>query len=301
MIRSLITLRWYVLLLTVPVTLLWIRSQSLGVVTEPLLVITHAMVVLLWAAASTRTLLAQGLAPRLGLTRGAGLVDVELLDVAFPILAVLTPLLGVALLFANFWIGLGALLTVGLIFWQTGLPTRGRFVLIELILPVVALAGPALLFRAHSWGAPPATRVFENQKNLPAEAEGIVGAPLPAEIISPTVLAASLLAAAMVATLLLLCLIRDAGADRWAGIATTATLRGRGAASVLAWAWIVGVATMALLGAGWGWWHWSAAALTMWTGFALAGLLASRLLDYLVGAGFAGYGAAILVMAATTA
>ena len=65
-----------------------------------LLVVLQSCLVLLWVASSSRSELIAGYEPRLSALRGREFVDRELLDIATPVLLLLTALLTIALLIA---------------------------------------------------------------------------------------------------------------------------------------------------------------------------------------------------------
>ncbi|TVQ31035.1 MAG: hypothetical protein EA376_10640 [Phycisphaeraceae bacterium] len=303
MFRLIESTRAYILLFSIPFTLLWSRGlEPLGVVTGPLLVVLHACVAVFWMICMARADQARGLAPRLGLRRDRLAVDHDGLGLWFLILGAFVVVLTVVMLFAEFWIGVGALLATLLSLWLSRQGGRYRMGLIEAIIPAVLLVGPAMLFRAHNWPTPRALRIFSRDPtDVPAElARTLAAEPVTPEFVTAPVLAATWLGGAALLTVILLMLVRDRIADLDAGIETTATKLGRGGASALVWAWLLGVAALAAMGAGWGWWHWSVAMLAAWTAAAGLSLHTARIDGYAVGATLSGYGAMAVALGITT-
>ncbi len=298
MLRAIETIRLYTLVFTVPATVLWART--LGPATGSLLVATHAMLVLFYSAWSVKHDVERGLAPRLGLVRRRRVVSHEILEVFVPIGAALTALLSVALFVSNFWIGLGAISALAAAVWHGRLPSRDKYVRIELIAPVGLLAGPGLLFHLHAWEPPKALQVFSENPGGPAEAAtSLTGRVVRPEVISNEALAATLFAAAAMLIVILICLLRDRSADIFDGIETTATRFGRLGAGALVWAWTLGVMLLATIGVGAGWWHWSAALLAAWGGAAAMTALAVRRDDVAVWVWFVAGGAMSLIATTT--
>ncbi len=298
MLRTLETTRLYVLVLTVPPTLLWARGlEPLGVATGPLLVLTHACVTLLWMASLVRGDVDRGRGVHLGLSPSGSMLNADTLGLWFPVIGFLGLLLSLGLLIANFWIGLGAILAGLLALRQGSLGKRDRLALVELITPVILLAGPGLLFAAHDWPPPRLLRIFgsERETPLPAEAgEALAGEVVRPELMTGAALEATLFIAAAMATFFLLTLLRDRWRDAMAGSTTTATKRSAVAGAALAWLWLVGVATLGVIGAGLGWWHWSAAAALAWAAIGSCALVTIGVFDHAANVWFAGSAAAAL-------
>jgi len=292
MLRILETTRLYLLILTVPATLLWARGlEPLGVVTGPLLVLTHASVTALWMASLVRGDMERGRGPHLGLSTSQSMLDGEVMSLWFPVVGLLALILSLTLLVANFWIGLGAILAGLLALRQGSLGRRDRLALVELITPVILLAGPGLLFAAHDWPAPRLLRIFGSERDtpLPAEAgEMLAGQVVRPELMTGGALQATLLIAAAMATFFLLTLLRDRCRDAMASAVTTATRRSAVGVAALAWLWLVGVATLGVIGAGLGWWHWSAAAALAWAAIGACALVTIGVFDHAANVWFVG-------------
>ena len=149
MLARLEIVRPYALALTVPVTLLW--TAALGPFLGSLVVAAHAAAVLFLGAWWVRQDLARGLHPRLGLARDRFTIDREALDLAAPLLGLLTALFVLILLIAAPALGLYAVLLLAAGLWNASLGPARRYVMIEVITPVALLIGPAALLRAPAW------------------------------------------------------------------------------------------------------------------------------------------------------
>ncbi len=280
MIRALETLRWYLLVFTLPLALVW--SRSLPPTEGAIVVVLQSCLVLLWVANSSRSELIAGFEPRLSALRGREFIDRELLDIATPVLLLLTALLTLVLLIAHPWMGLFALAVALVALRQSRLDPRRKFRSVELLIPLLLIIGPAMLLRMPAW--------FVGDAEA---AESLV-------VISTPVLAASWLNGALLATLIMLALIRDRASDASQGVETSATRLGRAASCVVAWAWMGGIIALAAMGAGWGWWHWLIPMLAGWTALAASASIASRCDDYAVGFAITGYGVTALALGLTT-
>ncbi len=267
-----------ILLLTLPCAALWARGlEPTSLVTGPLLVVAHAAVTLLWMTGLTRAAVRDGLSPRLGLLTTHPVRYGRALDDAWLGLVAASSALALVTLFVNFWIGLGAVLaTIGGI-WRTAWPREDRHSSLELLLPGILLAAPATLFAAHDWPVPAALRFFSAEAPPPAEAADLLAAqPITPALVPTNVLAASWLAAAILAVWISLCLLRDRPRDLSDGVRTMATRLGRGGAIFWTIVWIIAASTLAVAGAGSGWWGWGVALVAAWSAIAAVGLLVAR-------------------------
>jgi hypothetical protein len=148
-------------------------------------------------------------------------------DLALPILALLTLVAFVGLTLAHVWLGLSAIGLLAIALWNATRARRSKYALVEVIAPVGALLAPMALVGVFAPG------------EITAQAAG-----------------ATVLGAAVLGLVLLLCVIRDQPLDALRGWSTTATRVGRRGAGALAWAWIVAVVLLSAMGASWGWWGW---------------------------------------------
>jgi len=269
MLARLEIVRPYALALTVPVTLLW--TAALGPFLGSLVVAAHAAAVLFLSAWWVREDLARGLHPRLGLARDRFTIDREALDVAAPLLGLLTAAFLLVLLFAAPMLALYAILLLAAGLWNASLGPARRYVMIEVIAPVALLIGPAALLRAPAWRGEPGA-------------------------ISAGAHAAAWLVGAMLLTQILIAMTRDRERDRAAGVVTTAAKLSRPAAIATIIAALAALTLLAGLGAAW--WTAAPAVFLGWTSTAVVALLCVRWDDWAAGAAALGFGLTAIVTAA---
>jgi hypothetical protein len=229
LIETVESLRAYALFASVPYALFW--SSALVVdgreAEGTLFIVAHALGLLLVALVSDRVDTdrdgVRGLALWRFPTGDAERAD----DLALPILALLTLVAFVGLTLAHVWLGLSAIGLLAIALWNATRARRSKYALVEVIAPVGALLAPMALVGVFAPG------------EITAQAAG-----------------ATVLGAAVLGLVLLLCVIRDQPLDALRGWSTTATRVGRRGAGALAWAWIVAVVLLSAMGASWGWWGW---------------------------------------------
>ena len=267
------TLRPYILLMTVPATLLW--SRALGPVLGPAVIVTHACALLFLSAWWVRRDLSRGMDPRLGLVRDRFGVDRETLEIATPLFGLVTAALLIVLLGLDGWTGLYAVLVVAAGLWHAGLGPAKRYVMIESVVHVAFIIGPAMLLRAPAWRGEPA---------------GALGS---------AALAGAWLIGAGVLITILAAMTRDRAADRAAGVVTTASRLSRPAAVAVLIVWSAAVTLLAGIGAAAGWWGVSAVVLTGWTSTAVVAFFCARWDSWGVTAAMLGYSLTAVVVAVT--
>lgn len=267
------TLRPYILVLTVPATLLW--SRALGPVLGPAVIVTHACSLLFLSAWWVRRDLARGMDPRLGLVRDRFGIDRETLEIATPLFGLVTAALVIVLLGLRFWLGLYAAFVIAAGIWHAGLGPAKRFVMLESVVPVAFLIGPAMLLRAPAWRGEPA---------------GALGS---------AALAGAWLIGAGVLITILAAMTRDRDADRAAGVVTTASRLSRPAAIALLVVWSTAVTLLAGIGAAAGWWGIAAVVFTGWTGTAVVAFFCARWDSWGVTASMLGYSLTAVAVAVT--
>lgn len=263
-------LKPHALLLTVPVTLLW--SSHFGVAVGTIVVTLHACGVLFLGAWWTRRDLDRGLSPRLGLCRDRFAVDRELLDLAAPLLGLQVIVLTLVLLFLAPAVGLYALAVLAAGMWNASLRPARRFVMVETIVPVALLVGPAMLLRVPAWEGNPDAAT------------------------SPGTHAVAWLAGALMLWTVLATMTRDRQADVAAGIVTTVSKRSHESAVALLAIWSLAIPLLTGIGVAAGWWGPAPVVLAAWTSTAVVALFCLRWDSW--GAGVAIAGAGLVAMTA---
>lgn len=265
LLRWIESTRLYVLLLSTPYALIWMREPASG---GFLIVLAHGLLVLLYFLSLDQARLTHGREPLLGLTRDRERLIPEVVARAHAMTALLVVIVGLVLLFARVWAGVTTLAAAGaILLLVSGAPERSlrwRLRMAELVWPAAALLGPALLIRAFA----------QRDAERAAAVEGVEGAM--AGGMSEGAFAASALGAVMAGAWILCCLIRDEPLDRGEGIRTTPTFFGRAGSIGLFVVWLSGGLLIAALGAGNGWWNWVAPVLLGWAALLSLWALASR-------------------------
>jgi|GEM_PF-6730202 len=263
--------RPYLPLFTLPACALWAPALgSWGVVVAATLLVCGGFFVSAWW---TRADLARGQHPRLALTRDRFAVDRDTLDTALPLLAAITAALLLALLILAPPAGLYALLALAFAMWNATISTRRRQTLLEAIIPVGLVIGPAMLLRAPAW---------QDQ---------------PEPAISSAAHAAAWLSGLALAACLITSMTRDREADLAVGSETIATKLSRPGAVAVVATLGAGVTLLAGLGAV-GWWGVAPVILSGWTGAAVAAALVARWDGWAVAISIYGYGLVALVAGA---
>lgn len=229
LIETVESLRAYALFASVPYALLW--SSSLVVdgreAEGTLLVVAHALGLLLVVLVSDRVDMDRDGVRGLALWRfPTGDAD-RAGDLALPILALLTLVAFVGLTLAHVWLGLSAIGLLAVALWNATRDRTRKYALVEVVAPAGALLAPMALVGVFAHG------------EITARGAG-----------------ATVLGAAVLGLVLLVCVIRDQPMDALRGWSTTATRLGRRGAGALAWAWIVVAVLLSAMGASWGWWGW---------------------------------------------
>jgi hypothetical protein len=266
--------RPYLLLFTLPVAALWAPALGTwgGVVAATLLAVGGLFISSWW----TRADLARGHHPRLALTRDRFAVDRDALDMALPMFAALTAAMLVALLLLAPLAGLYALAILAAGLWNATLTARRRQALLEAIIPVALLIGPAMLLRAPAW---------QDQ---------------PEPAIPPAAHAAAWLAGLALALCVVACMTRDREADLAAGADTIATKLSRPGAVAIVALLGAGVTLLAGLGAI-GWWGVTPVILSGWTGAAVIAGFIARWDGWAIATAIYGYGLVTLAACAGVA
>ncbi len=238
LLRGLLAGRWPLLLLTVPYTILWTQAAASG---GWLTVLAHAALVLYGFACFDALMLDRAGEVRLGLRRERGAIDPEHLEICRIVTGATAGVLGVILLVVEPWVGVSVLAALAILaLLSLGRPAdRPRWAMrwLEVILPVAALLLPALVIRSYA-------------------ASLVASDPEAGGAMSGSVLLATLLGAVMLAGYVLLCFLRDEDADRGEGFSTTATILGRGGATVVLFLIFALASLVAIRGTGLGAWAW---------------------------------------------
>lgn len=250
-LRTAEALRLYLLPLTVPYAILWAGIPGSG---AWIMVITHALLVLLYAQSLDAACRSADLEPRLALTpdrhafigHAASIgrfLTIDVLIVFILVLLIIEPMLGVSAAMAMLAI---------LVFIRNLNPRQRWFMLAELWWAVLVMLVPLVLVMVRSANGADGSRI----------------------VVPPGTVAATLLGAAMLAAYIGLCLIRDEPLDRGAGLRTTATVLGRAGAVAGVFLSLFLAIGVAAWGSSRGWWWWGAAAVGGWSALVAVYLLA---------------------------
>lgn len=241
------TLRLDLLFFSLPYAALWSELPRSG---GTLMVLMHALLMLLYGCSLALGALAARREPTVALLPGRELLDDDLAHHALMFLGVMSAVVVLGLLIAQWRLGLVALASGGLILWLGGTANRAtppRSLKPEVLWPLAMLILPALLIGAQS------------ASGLPPSAGG--EAPSARWSMPRPVWGATLLGAIMLMNFVLLTQLRDEHSDRAVGRGSLAVNPGRGMAAVCALAAsFIGIA-LACWGASDQWWSWITPAL----------------------------------------
>ncbi len=244
--RAIRTLRIDLLALTVPFAFVWATtSHSGGLV----MVVTFALLVLLFALSFDLSLLSIGMDPRVSIARDRFQYNVELLERARGLTLSAVIIAALVLLFVQWGLAVFALLaaatTVVLLRNGAGRSGARRLFLAEWLWPLAMLIVPMGIIWLWQWS--------DRQAG-----GGSAGAPpLDAPAFAATILGALLLAAFILASLM-----HSEQADRASGLRTTPAVAGRTTAEAVLFLVLSAAVLLAIAGVSAGWWGFWPAALT---------------------------------------
>lgn len=279
------SLRVPVLLFALPYSMLWMGVSDSG---GWLMVLAHAALVLFGFAGVDASMLRRGMEPRLVLKRGSDWFDLRVIEVSRAVLGIAALILGFALLFVQWKIGLVALVAlVAMEVCADGINDRWRrrrFAWAEWTLPLAMVVAPAMLIGASAKSraarldvmleeAQRKVREFETavtpevRDAAEARVAELAMALKQTVLMSHGVVAATVLGALAMGAYVLLCLRRDEMLDRGERLVTTPTRFGRPFAGVLLVVMLGAAIGIAAAGVSAGWWTeagWWCAAIAAW-------------------------------------